>query len=425
MRLRVEYLTRIEGHAHLVVDAGSGELLECRLEVVEIPRFFEALLRGRHYSDVAPIAARICGVCSHSHTLASLVATEAALGVAVSPQTRDLRRLLAYGETLQSHVLQLYFMAVPDYLGVPGLLPLARTRRDLVARALRLRKAGNDLCRVVGGRAVHPVTPCVGGFAALPAPAELQELRRQLVALLPDLEATVDLFATFPVPQFSRPTESVCLAGDPGYPLFGDTVATSAGDPVPVSEYGRLVHEYLVPHATAKLARSPRGPYQVGPLARLRNAFPALSPMAARVADALDLTADTANPFCGVAARLVEVVHGVEESIRLIDALLAEGLRAEDLGLTPGGGVGVGAIEAPRGVLFHAYAYDPRGRLERADCVIPTAQNLANLEADLKALVPLLAGDSPDDLTRRLEMLLRAYDPCISCATHQVRVDLR
>lgn len=422
MKIEIRHLARVEGHANLVVDAVSGEIRECRLEIVEAPRFFEAILRGRHFSDVAPLVARICGVCSHSHTLASLAATEAALGVSVSEQTRNLRRLLLYGEIVQSHLLHLYFMAVPDYLGVGSLFPLVHSRRELVARALRLKKLGNDICLVVGGRPVHPVTPCVGGFSAYPEASDLQDLRRRLVAALPDLEATVDLFASFKLPDFARETEYLCLRGE-GYPLFGETLVSTDGVCAPVADYRSVVEEYLVPHSTAKFARATRESYTVGPLARVKNAFDHLSPMARTVADALGLSPATVNPFHALHARLVEVVHGVEESIHLIDRVLLTGVRREPIQKPEGGGYGVGAVEAPRGTLLHACTYDGEGRLERADCIIPTAQNLGNIEGDLRAFAPTLAGLSRDEFTRALEMLVRAYDPCISCSTHLLKVN--
>lgn len=423
MKIEVKHLARIEGHAHLVVDLEQGELAECRLEVVESPRFFEPLLKGRHYRDVAPIVARICGVCSNSHTLASLAATEAALGVEVSEQTRGLRRLLAYGEILQSHLLQLYFMAVPDYLGVASIFPLARSRREVVSRALRLKKLANDICLAVGGRPVHPVTPRVGGFSALPRAADLQELRRRLVDALPDLEETVELFASFSFPEFSRETEYLCLEDAAGYPLMGEALVSSDGLRAPVAEYASVIEEYLVPHSTAKFARASRESYMVGPLARFRNASAALSPMARQVAGAVGLEPGAANPYHNLLARLAEVVHCVEMAIHLIDDLLLVGLRSEPAAVPPGGGRGAAAIEAPRGTLFHAYTYDEKGCIEEADCVIPTAQNLGNIEADLRALVPALLDLPREALTSRLEQLVRAYDPCISCSTHLLEVD--
>ena len=422
MKIEVKHLARIEGHANLVVDAKKGELLECRLEIIEAPRFFEPLLKGRHYSDVAPIVARICGVCSNSHTLVSLAATETALGVEISEQTRGLRRLLAYGEILQSHLLQLYFMAVPDYLGVSSIFPLAKSRRDLVSRALRLKKLANDICAVVGGRPVHPVTPCVGGFAAIPTTPDLQELRGRLVSALPDLESTVDLFATFVIPDFARETEYLCLRGDDGYPVSGETIVSTDGLCAPVAAYAAVIEEYLVPHATAKFARASRDHYMVGPLARVKNTFAALSPMARQVAAAMGLDAGVVNPYFNLTARLVEVIHCVEEAIHLIDRLLSAGLRNESMTPPAGGGRGTAAIEAPRGALFHSYSYDADGCIESADCVIPTAQNLGNIEADLRSLIPTLLELSQDEITRRLEQLVRAYDPCISCSTHLLKV---
>ena len=424
MKIDIPSLARIEGHARLVVDAESGELKKCRLEVFESPRFFEGLLKGRHYRDVAPIIARICGVCSNSHTLVSLAASEQALGIEVSAQTLNLRRLLAYGEILQSHLLQLYFMAVPDFLGVGSILPLAKSRRELVLRALRLKKLANDICHAIGGRPVHPVTPCVGGFSALPQAHDLLELRRRLVAAFPDLEATVELFASFDFPVFERETEYVCLAADDGYPLLAQTLVSSDGVRAVAADYAGVIEEYLVPHSSAKFARMTRESYLVGPLARLKAGFGRLSPMARKVAGAVGLEAGTINPYHNLLARLVEVVHCFEESIHRIDEILAAGLKHPAMAVPEGGGRGAAAIEAPRGTLFHAYRYDQNGCIESADCVIPTAQNLANIEADLRALIPTLLDLPREELTRRLEMLVRAYDPCISCSTHLLRVEV-
>jgi len=423
MKIAVNHLTRIEGHANLVINAGDGTLEECRLEVVETPRFFEAILLGRHYSEVAHMVARICGVCSHSHTLASLTATERALNLTVSDQTLNLRKLLAFGEILQSHVLHLYFMALPDYLGVPSLFPLVQTHRDVVGRALRLKKLGNDLCNVVGGRPVHPVTPCVGGFAALPGRAELQDLRQRLGEALPDLEETIDLFASLDLPDFLRETVYLSLIPESEYPLLGDTVTFSSGFSLPVAEFESTVSEYLPERSTAKYALVNRQSYQVGPLARTRNAFHRLSPMARKVADALGLTAASANPFQNLTARLVEVVQIVDQSLHLIDNLLLDGLRQETLPVPAGGGCGAGAVEAPRGLLYHRYSYDEDGLLTGANCIIPTAQNLANIEGDLQVLIPRLFPGPREELTRQAEMLIRAYDPCISCSTHLVKID--
>jgi len=425
-KISLNHLTRIEGHAHLVIDKKAGKIESCRLEVVESPRFFEALLKGRHFSDIAPIVARVCGVCSISHTMASLMATENALGIEPDPRAKALRRLLSQGEILQSHLLQLYFMAAPDYLGIPSIFQLLNQRSDLFSRALRLKRTANRICELIGGRAVHPVTTAIGGFTALPEVSELKQLRQDLVDALPDLEATVELFAGFEFPEFLRPTEQVCLAQPGQYPLHAERVISSCGIDQTVAEFKTSIDEYIVPHSTAKMARTERGHYCVGPLARVKNSFARLSPMALKVAAALQLNAETQNPFHGLKARLVEVIHFVEEAIHAIDNLLLHSyVSARTTAMPKGGGQGVAAVEAPRGLLFHAYSYDSKGLLETADCIIPTAQNLASIEADIESLLPDLL-DLPDEqLKQRVETLIRSYDPCLSCSTHQLQVAIK
>ncbi len=425
-RIALDYLTRVEGHAHLVIDRQQGKISSCRLEVVETPRFFEAMLQGRHYSDIATIVSRVCGVCSISHTLASLMATETALGIEVPEQAKLLRKLLSYGEIVQSHLLQLYFMAVPDYLGAASLFQLLEDHQELVARALRLKRTANRICELVGGRPIHPVTTCVGGFSARPETSDLKQLRQELVAALPDLEATVELFAGFSYPQFHREREAICLAPEAGYPLHGSQLLSSQVGNHPVSDYQTLLEEYLSPHSTAKLAKTARGSYMVGAQARLSNAAEQLSPMAQKVAAALELPTSASNPFDNLKARLVEVIHYIEEALHTIDELLLRGMgQVRNPNPPAAGGEGTAAVEAPRGLLFHHYSFDDKGILERADCVIPTAQNLASIEADLGAMLPELL-DQPDaQLQKQLEMLIRAYDPCLSCSTHQLKVELK
>lgn len=425
MKIELDYLTRIEGHAHLVIDRKAGKITSCQLQVVETPRFFEAMLQGRHYSDVATIVARVCGVCSISHTLASLMATEAALGIEAPEQAQLLRRLLSYGEIVQSHLLQLYFMALPDYLGAPSLFHLLDEKQDLVARALRLKRGANRICEVVGGRPIHPVTTCIGGFSARPEAGELKKLRQELVAGLPDLEATVELFADFDYPHFNRQRETLSVAPDERYPLHGSQVLSSSGTSYPAAIYRQEIEEYISPNSTAKLARTPQGSYMVGPQARLRHGQKQLSAMAERVCSAMDLNPAGLNPFENLKARLVEVVHYTEEALHTIDELLLCGMTQIRAKETPAkGGCSTVAVEAPRGLLFHSYQFDEKGVLKAADCVIPTAQNLAAIESDLQQLLPELLELPEQQLKQRLEMLIRAYDPCLSCSTHLLKVDL-
>ncbi len=425
-KIALNHLTRIEGHAHLVIDKKAGKVESCHLEVIESPRFFEALLRGRHFSDVAPIVARVCGVCSISHTMASLMATEKALNITPDPRVKVLRRLLSQGEILQSHLLQLYFMAAPDYLGIPSIFQLLNQRNDLFSRALRLKRTANRICEVVGGRAVHPVTTAVGGFSTLPETSELKILRQELVDALPDLETTVELFASFDFPEFSRPAEQVCLQQVGQYPLHSDRVISSCGIDQSVEQFKDSIDEYIVPHSTAKMARTERGHYSVGALSRVKNSFSQLSPMAQKVAAVLQMDPNTNNPYHGLKARLIEVIHFVEEAIHAIDDLLLHSFNsARATAMPKGGGQGIAAVEAPRGLLFHAYTYDQNGNLETADCIIPTAQNLASIEADIEALLPKLLDLADAELKRRVETLIRAYDPCLSCSTHQLQIAIK
>jgi len=424
-KIELDYLTRIEGHAHLVIDKRRGKISACRLEVIETPRFFEALLQGRHYRDVATIVSRVCGVCSISHTLASLMATEAALGIDCPPQALLLRRLLSYGEIVQSHLLQLYFMAVPDYLGGPSLFQLVDTRRDLVVRALHLKRVANRICELVGGRPIHPVTCCLGGFSAKPEATQLKQLRQELMAALPDLEATVELFAGFSYPLFSRQREALSLQPESCYPLHGRTLLNSGGESFPVEDYRDQIEEYLSPHSTAKLARSKTGSYMVGSQARIRHGVAHLSPMARKVAAALDLDSSGMNPFENLKARLIEVVHYFEEAMHAIDELLMSGMNRICANPTPTRfGPGAAVVEAPRGLLFHSYDYSADGLLQHADCVIPTAQNLSSIEADMQALLPGLLDRPDEQLKQQLEMLIRSYDPCLSCSTHLLKIEL-
>jgi coenzyme F420-reducing hydrogenase alpha subunit len=351
------------------------------------------------------------------------MASERAFGMEVSEQVTSLRRLLMYGEILQSHLLHLYFMAVPDYLGVNSLLAMAQSRRDLVSRALRLKKLGSDICEVIGGRPVHPVTTCVGGFHRFPEANELQRLRRQLAKALPDLEQTVELVAGLDWPDFPRQAECLALHDAEGYPQFGDTLISSTGLQVPDNCYREIIREYVVPHSTAKHARINDATYMVGPLARLRQGYHHLSPLAREVAEMLGLSPATNNPYLSQGARLVEVLHCVEQSMHLIDHLLLDGLAYQAPVVTCKAREGVAMLEAPRGVLLHAYTYDREGFLTTADCVIPTAQNLANLEADLRARVPQIIDADPEQFQSELEKLVRAYDPCLSCSTHLLTID--
>ncbi|QLA14697.1 Ni/Fe hydrogenase subunit alpha [Desulfolutivibrio sulfoxidireducens] len=425
-KINVHYLTRVEGHGNIIAEVDeAGKVTACHWEVPEAPRFFEAMMLGRSYADVHHIASRICGICSIGHQLASLQATEEALGVMVSEQTLFLRKLALHGENIQSHLLHVGYLVLPDLLGVDSVIPLASSHRQELLHLVKSRAMSNEFCRLVSGRTTHPQRLMVGGMAKLPSVEDLERLREILVAAVPEMRAVVDLFAAVKgnFPDFTRETEYVGLTSPSEYGLYWGEVASSMAPKRPAALYQDVAKEYCVPASTAKWSRGVDGPYMVGALARFNLNHSQLGPAGREAAEKLGLKAPCHNPYYISLAQIVEVVHSIEDSISLTDRLLSRGLRPE----TPASvrtvpGRGVSAVEVPRGLLFHAYEYDENGRMVHADCVIPTNQNHANIQKDLEALTPLIARQDKDSVELKLSMLVRAYDPCISCSAH--RLDL-
>ncbi len=423
-RIHVHHVTRVEGHGDIIAEIADGVLKQARFAVVEAPRFFEGFLRGQLYSDVTHVTSRICGICACSHKCAALKATEVALDVTISPQTDLLRRLCFHGEVLSSHLLHIYFLAAPDFLGLPSVMPLIAGAPDLVKRAMRLKNIGYDLAALVAGRHTHPIAMAVGGFTFVHDPKDMLAMRKRLVDIREDLAASVELFATVELPDFERPTEYVSLKHPDRYAFYDGDVFSSDGHRLPVRRYREAITEHVVPYSTAKHARWNRPEYMVGALARFNNNCEQLHPAAQAVAERLGMDPPVHNPFAITVAQLIECVHCVEDAIELIDEVVETGIdpAQQQVEVRPRAGQGVGAVEAPRGILFHEYEYDEDGRCLSANHVIPTAQNLANLEADMREFVPHIIDQSRDRITHLLEMLVRAYDPCISCSTHMVRL---
>ncbi|HBE95393.1 MAG TPA: Ni/Fe hydrogenase subunit alpha [Desulfovibrio sp.] len=426
-RVDVHYLTRVEGHGNIVVEIeADGRVSACRWEVPEAPRFFEAMLIGRDYRDVHHIVSRICGICSIGHQLASLQATEDALDIRVSEQTLLLRRLATHGENLQSHLLHIAYLVLPDLMGVDSVIPLAATHKDAVLKLVAARRMSNEFCRLVCGRTTHPQRMAPGGWMKIPTPEDLASLRKMLVDSVPNLNFAVDLVASLAgkIPAFERKTEYVALVSPTDYALYWGEIGSSLDERHPVRDYKSVTREYCVPQSTAKWTKNMAESYMVGALARFNLNAEKLTPGAAAAAKKLGLAKGCTNPFMNTVAQLVECVHSVEDSLAIIDQLLARGLREEELPpVRLKAGKGAGAVEVPRGILFHAYEYDDKGRIFAADCVIPTNQNHANIQKDMEALVPTLAKKSEAEIELILSMLVRAYDPCISCSTHTL--DLR
>lgn len=422
VKIDVHHITRVEGHGNIVVDVENGQLKACELQIVEAPRFFEAMLRGRPYDQASHLTSRICGICAVGHATASLRATENALGVELSEQTKLLRQLNFYGEILDSHVLHTYMLVAPDFLGVGSVIPLASSAPDVVLRALRMKKVAGDLCQAICGRHTHPIAMVVGGFNHFPNRDELYALRERLDAMRADVDATVELFQTLPIPNFERPTEHIALRQPDRYAWIDGVIASTDGGEWPLEAYRSVTNEYLVPHSTAKRTANQRDSYAVGALARFNVNHDLLHPRAKEAAAALGLQPVCHNPYMITVAQVVEIVHAVEDAIRLADELLERGVEWEEPArparLT---GEGVGSCEVPRGILFHNYRIED-GLIVGANCIIPTGQNLQNIENDMRALVPTILDRPQADITLALEMLVRAYDPCISCSAHMLDV---
>jgi len=437
VKINVEYLTRVEGHGNIVINVEDGSLKECRLEIVESPRFFEGMLRGRSIFEAQHITSRICGICACGHTLTSIQAAEDAIGFTPSIQTLKLRQLLLNMEILDSHILHIYLLVAPDLLGVKSFVPLIDTHNHVVRRALRMKKTCNDVCDILVGRHIHPISCTVGGFTKLPREKNLQAMLNLLEAMIPDLEQTVELVSSlkFPefVPEFERDTEYVGLVSDNGeYPLLtGDAIGSSEGARMDKKYYKKVTNEFVVPYSTAKHTRWNRESYMVGALARLNLNYNKLCPEAKKMGDILGMNRKVTNPYLNTAAQLVECAHCLYHGIGILKDLMQTGIIYEEeivVGLNEQkripvkAGSGVGAVEVPRGILFHHYEIDDNGRIQNANCVIPTGQNLNNIIHDMIKLVPEILNKSEEEITLLLEMLVRAYDPCISCSAHFLNV---
>jgi coenzyme F420-reducing hydrogenase alpha subunit len=422
----VHYVTRVEGHGNITLNVRSGKIEKLQWQIVEAPRFFEAMLRGRRYDEAADLTCRICGICSCGHRTASLLGMEAALGIEISEQTLLLRKLLLMGEQISSHVLHVAFLVLPDLLDAPSVIPLAATHPEAVKKALKLKKLGNEIARVVAGRHIHALSAQLNGFTKLPTEQELRDLKEFTLGCWQDLVDVAELVATLAhkLPSFERETEYLALHRDDEYAFYdGDIVSNDDPTPTPASKYRARVKEHVVGHSSAKHTKSKRNSYMVGALARFNNNHTQLHDEAKQVAAKLGLKAPCTNPFMITVAQLVETVHCVKETLLLIDKLLEVGIKYEDRSFPIRAGLGVGATEVPRGTLYHEYAVDSKGIITDANLIIPTGQNHASIEEDMHALVPTILDRSKEEITHLLEMLVRAYDPCISCSTHLLNVE--
>jgi coenzyme F420-reducing hydrogenase alpha subunit len=420
--LTVETLARVEGEGALRIRIAGGRVSDVKLEIYEPPRLFEGFLRGRRADEAPDITARICGICPVAYQMSAVQAIEAAWGIAVDARARDLRRLLYCGEWIESHALHVYMLHAPDFLGYESGVHMAADHPDLVRRGLRLKKIGNQLMTIVGGREIHPINVKVGGFYRAPARAEVRALRDDLLWACDAAVDTVRWVAGFEFPDFEVDYEFVALRHPSEYPITEGRLVSSEGLDIPVDEYEAHFVEEQVPHSNAlHSVRRGRGGYQVGPLARYNLNHDRLPRLALEAAREAGLGSVCRNPFRSIVVRSVETVFACEEALRLVDAY--EPFDPPAVASLPRAGTGCACTEAPRGILYHRYALDDAGAIREARIVPPTAQNQKTIESDLWRLVPANLHLPEPELLRRCEQAVRNYDPCISCATHFLRLE--
>jgi sulfhydrogenase subunit alpha len=415
--LTVEGLARVEGEGAMHVVITDGEVTDVRLRIYEPPRFFEAFLRGRAYTEPPDITARICGICPVAYQMSSCQAIEQACGAVLDEPLRALRRLLYCGEWIESHVLHIYFLHAPDFLGVSSALELAKDHRDLVEKALQLKKVGNDIMEIVGGRAIHPINVRLGGFYRAPTKRELRPLAERLRWARDAALETVRVVSAFDFPDLEIDHELVALHHPDEYAITQGRVVSDRGLDIEVSEFLDHIVEEHVAHSTSLHGHIiERGRYLVGPLARYTLNYDQLPAVAREAAAEAGLGRECRNPFRSIVVRAVETVAACDEAVRIIEGYSEPDRPA--VPVEPRAGVGHGATEAPRGILYHRYSIDDEGTILEADIVPPTAQNQDAIEADLRKLVTANLELDDHDLQHLCEQSIRNYDPCISCSTH-------
>ena len=417
--LSVHHIARIEGHGNVTIEVKGGKVADIHMDVIEPTRVFEAMVRGRRYDEAPLITSRICGICSPNHFITDLMAVEDALGIEVSERTAKLRQLLVHGSFLQNHATALYIFAAPDFVNLDSFVPLLDSAPEIVERALKLKRLGNELCAMVGGRPVHPITPTVGGFSDEVSSAKLRQLSELLFEAVADAAATVELFGEIVTERFDTQGEMLALHTEGNYATVGGTIAAlDAGWRKPINAFDTTIVESYAPYSNAKHSLVDGRTFLAGPLARVNISWDELFPSARVVASKVGLRPVNRNIFSSHACRAIELVDATERC-----AMLAEELSHDEGSVAPApykikAGTGYGATEAPRGTLYHSVTLDKDGIVREANVITPTAQNLANLAEDLAQFAPMIVDRPCDQFKHGIEMLVRCYDPCLSCAVH-------
>jgi len=415
--IKVDYIARVEGQGAININITKDREIEnLQFKIFEPPRFFESFLVGRKYDELMELTSRICGICPVAHQITALRAVENAMGIDPSDQTKDLRKLMAISAHIQSNVLSMYFLSLPDLLGYESIIAMGKNHIDIVKRGLKLKKLGNDITQLIGGRAVHPVTMIVDGFTAIPSKNKIQEVKKRLIEAKKDAFKTVDLFAELEIPNFSRKCEHIAISDTKKYAINKGRFKSTEGLNIDEANYRDYIYEKQKPYSTALHSYvKNRDSFMVGPLPRLNINLKQMSDDARNTAKESGVKFPNFNPFVSHLARAIELVHDFDECIEIIDQV---SLKEEKSNYICTSGFGAAITEAPRGSLYHSYTFNNNGIVKKADIVPPTAHNAYNIEKDMKEFVQTIIDESIEKITLKCEMLVRAYDPCISCSSH-------
>ncbi|MDO8240865.1 MAG: Ni/Fe hydrogenase subunit alpha [Candidatus Moranbacteria bacterium] len=419
MQIKINHIAKMEGHAGFMASVLNGDVKSAKLEVQEGIRLIEGVLIGRHYADMPTIAQRICGICPVVHNLTAIKALESAMGVSVSPEAEKLRVVMELGQIIHSHSLHLFFLSLADFLDMDNDIQLISTYPEEAKIAMRLRDYGMDIVRVIGGRVVHPLTNEVGGFKKAPDADALRKIVTDSSQALKDAVALGEFFKKIKIPDFQRETEYICLGKNGEYAIYDGDVISSQGLHIPVEKFESNFQELQKQTELIKKVVHEGKSYMIGAIARINNSRDKLSPQASSYLDSLNFTFPDYNPFHNILCQMVEVIHCIEQSSKLIKELLHSDLNNVVTGKYEiKEGVGVAAVEAPRGTLYYHVEVDHNGYLKNVNIITPTAQFLSNLEDDVADYIKEIIDLKDADKQKKLRGFIRAYDPCISCAVH-------
>lgn len=428
-KLTLNHVTKVEGHAEVDISIKNGKIEHAHVHSVEGARYFEGIIKGRKYDEVTLITSRICGICSCGHTIASIRAIEHAFRMTPTKQTELLRELVTIGERIRSHASHIYFFSLPDYLGYESAIAMAKEYGQEIKDCLEIVRVGNELITLVAGRDMHPYVPIVGGLTKVSPQEDFDKVKKELIDLLPLIKKTIKLFASLKVPQYEKTdTVFLSLCNDKTFPLHTGDLVTNTGLNFKEEEYTDFIDESFHHGSTAKFATIKGKEYMTGALARINNAFDLLSPSTKKMIKDLKLTFPSMNLFDNNLAQALEMLHWCDRAIEILEH---NTFKPEEPQKPNFSGKetyrGVGAIEVPRGVLFHDYTFNHEGVLIKANIITPTVQNLPDMEVNmLMYLNQVLAKDPSKDKTElqlEIEKMIRAFDPCFSCSTHFLKVN--